>query len=437
MWFNNLAARAAFRTANSELEMLQQAGFPASAVARIQQQKLASLWDRAASVPHYRTMPEFGARDLSRLPITRKDQLKRNPGDFVRTDIGSVAKYYESSGSSGLPTPTPRMAEDIIHNVIGVCGMWRRALGGEPCRVAALLPSDVVPVADFVASACEYLGHTLLRCYPFCVGMCDWDRLEQLFAGYRPDRLFAAPGVLMQWTRILKRRGSLPRIRASVATILLLGEVCLPGQRRKLASEWAADVLDASYGSTETGTIAASCERGGLHLLLTGHIVELRRRDVIVPATPGASGELIDTTLSNYARPLLRYATGDVADVLPGPCPCGVPLPTVRVHGRQADGVALRGIRLTEHLVGSLVYDDPRLTGYLVQLREDGTGGRLLLEKDVDVTDAEGDLIASARKRFFLAGIDWDDIAIVSQLPASSKAGGSQKSWKRTNVVIK
>jgi phenylacetate-CoA ligase len=241
----------------------------------------------------------------------------------------------------------------------------------------------------------------------------------------------------MQWTRILKRRGSLPRIRASVATILLLGEVCLPGQRHKLALDWAADVFDASYGSTETGTIAATCERGGLHLLLTGHIVELRHGESIAPPAPGMAGELIDTTLNNFARPLLRYATGDMADVHAAPCPCGVPLPTVRVHGRQSDGVALRGIPLTEHLVGSLVYDDPRLTGYLVQLHKDGTGGRLLLEKDVDVADGEGDLVASARKRFAQAGIDWDEIAIVSQLPATSKSGGSQKNWKRTNVVIK
>ncbi|GAB3797017.1 phenylacetate--CoA ligase family protein [Micromonospora zhanjiangensis] len=435
MWWNNPQARDAFETAHRQLHELTAAGFAADAVRRVQHEKLDALWDRAAAVPYYRDLPGFADRELDRLPVTGKDLLKSRPADFLRTDLTGAVKYYESSGSSGVPTPTPRLAEDVIANVIGVSPLWRRVLGAEPSRVASLLPSDVVPVADFVAATCEYLGHQLLRGYPFSVGMCDWDRLTALFTAYRPERVFAAPGVLAQWTRILKTRGVLAEVRASVRTVLLLGEVCLPGQRRKLALDWQADVLDVSYGSTETGTIAASCERGGLHLLGHGHLVELRDGDTVRPAEPGTSGELVDTTLNNHARPLLRYGTGDWVDVLPDPCGCGLPLPTLRVHGRGTDRVELRGTALTEHLVGSIVYDDPRLTGYLIQLKADGSRGRLVLERDVDVTEPDEVLATAAAKRFAEAGVVWDDVAVVRQLPAGSKSGGSQKSWKRTNLV--
>jgi phenylacetate-CoA ligase len=163
--------------------------------------------------------------------------------------------------------------------------------------------------------------------------------------------------------------------------------------------------------------------------------VELRTGDTVRPAEPGTTGELIDTPLNNFARPLLRYGTGDVVDVPAEPCPCGLPLPTVRVHGRGADGVALRGVPLSEHLVGSIVYDDPRLTGYLVHLRGDGSRGRLVLEKDVDVEDPDGELTDGVAQRSARAGVEWDDVVVVAQLPAMSKSGGSQKSWKRTNVV--
>ena len=194
MWLSNPAACDALRSANIQLELLEHSGYAAPLVGDLQRDKLARLWERADHVPHYRGLPGWGHRDLSRLPVTEKDDVKTRPDDFTRDDLGAPLKYYESSGTGGRPTPTPRLAEDIIHNVVGVAGLWRRVLGNEPSRVVAVLPSDVVPVCDFVASTCEYLGHTLLRSYPFSVGMCDWDRLEALFASYRPRHVFAAPG---------------------------------------------------------------------------------------------------------------------------------------------------------------------------------------------------------------------------------------------------
>jgi phenylacetate-CoA ligase len=436
MWWNNPAARAAFRTAHYQLELLERTGFDAATVARLQQEKLGQLWDRARCVPHYQDLPGFAERDLHRLPVTDKQVLKGAPDRFLRTDLAGITKYYESSGTAGRPTPTPRLAEDVISNVLGVAPLWRRALGSTPDRVAALLPSDVVPVADLVAAACEYLGHAFLRCYPFTVGMCDWDRLEALFAGYRPTALFAAPGVLAQWTRVLKSRGRLAEVRESVATILLLGEVSLPGQRDRLAGDWGASVLDASYGSTETGTIAASCGQGALHLLPHGHVLELRDESGSVrPAVPGGTGELVTTTLNNHARPLLRYGTGDLVDIPAARCGCGLPLPTIRVHGRGTDRITVGGTELTEHLVGSIVYQDPRVTGYLIQLTGTPGEARLVLERDVDVTDPDEALSTAAAKRFAEAGVAWASVVVVNQLPANSKAGGSQKSWKRTSVV--
>ena len=69
-----------------------------------------------------------------------------------------------------------------------------------------------------------------------------------------------------------------------------------------------------------------------------------------------------------------------------------------------------------------------------MQLRADGSQGRLVLEKDVEVL-ADDDIAAAARRRCAAAGLEWDDIVVVTQLPVTNKSGGSQKSWKRTNVA--
>lgn len=443
MWLTDPAALAAFREAHAHLLVLEATSYAPEVTARIRHQKLALVWGRDRSIPHYAVLPGFAECDLTRLPIVTKDQVKTDPDRFARTELTGVLKYYESSGSSGRTTPTPRTAADIIGNAISVAGLWRRSLGLEPRRVAALLPSDVLPVCDLVSATCEYLGHTLLRSYPFTLGICDWDRLEALFESYRPDAVFAAPGVLAQWTRVLKSRGRLAEVSASVRTVLLLGEVSLAAQRRKLGRDWNAHVLDASYGSTETGTMAAACEHGALHLLTAGHVFEVRDGAETRPLTidrtggqgGGQGGELVTTTLNNHARPLLRYATGDLVQVGdPATCPCGLSLPTVQVQGRGDDGIVWRGQSLTEHSLGTVVYEDPRLTGYLVQLRADGSQGRLVLEKDVEVL-ADDDIAAAARRRCAAVGLEWDDIVVVSQLPVTNKSGGSQKSWKRTNVA--
>lgn len=424
MWLNDPDARAAFREAHLQQELLDRTGYRPDVVAGIQHKKLAELWGRARSVPYYSAQPGFAACDLARLPVTTKDQVKTDPEAFARKDLTGVVRYYESSGSSGRTTPTPRTAADLIGNAVSVAGLWRRALGREPLRAAVMLPSDVLPVADLASAACEYLGHTVLRCYPFTTGVCDWDRLVSLFVRYRPQAVFAAPGVWAQWTRLLKQRGRLAEVRGSVTTVLLLGEVSLAAQRRRLAADWDARVLDASYGSTETGTIAATCAEGLLHLLTPGHLIEI-----------GATGELITTTLNNHARPLLRYGTGDIVSVGAEPCPCGLGLPTVAVHGRGDDTLVWRGTTLSEHLLGSLVYEDPLVTDYLVQITQDGARARLVLEKDVGADGSDAEIADAARGRCVAAGVEWDDVVVVSQLPVTSKAGGSQKSWKRTSVA--
>lgn len=434
MWFNDPAARAAFQEAHRQQELLDHSGYHPDVVARIQHEKLAQLWGRARGIPHFAAEPGFAACDLDRLPVITKDQVKADPAAFARTDLTDIARYYESSGSSGRTTPTPRTAADMIGNAISVAGLWRRALGSDPLRAAVMLPSDILPVADLATATCEYLGHTTLRCYPFTTGICDWDKLSALFVRYRPQVVFAAPGVWVQWTRLLKQRGQLDDVKTSVRTVLLLGEVSLAAQRRKLGLDWDSRVLDASYGSTETGTIAASCDLGRLHLLTPGHLLEIRHEGVVEPVRPGLTGELITTTLNNHARPLLRYSTGDIVQIGDEPCPCGLALPTVSVHGRGDDTVMWRGTKLSEHLLGSLVYEDPRVTGYLVQVAEDGGRARLVLEKDIDATD-EPNIVTTVRGRCRRAGVEWDDVVIVSQLPAISKAGASQKSWKRTSIA--
>ncbi|WP_326783437.1 phenylacetate--CoA ligase family protein [Streptomyces sp. NBC_00151] len=396
---------------------------------------MQSLWERAIQSPYYAAQQVRDEKAFASLPITPKATLKKDPATFLRHTDAPYHKYYETSGSTGVPTPTPRLPEDTIWNTVSVATIWGRMLRPGD-RVAALLPSDVAPVCDLVSGVAEYLGCTMLRAYPFTQGICDWDRLESLFSTYRPRHVFAAPGVILQWTRLLKRRGKLDAVRESVESLMLLGEVSSRSLRARLAETWDARVIDVSYGSTETGTIAAGCEQDRLHLLLQSHLVEVLRGDL--PETPdaGRTGELVVTTLNNFARPLLRYATGDLVTLGSAEdCGCGLGLPVVTVHGRHVEGLTVSGVPLSAGAIEEIVYSTAGVTGYLVQLkRPTGASARLVIEQDVDFAGDQDEVHEFLRKRFADIGVEWTQIVSIEELPQLNKSGGSQKNWKRTNI---
>lgn len=422
--------------AQNDLVCLEQQHFASEHIKNIQQRKLPLLWQRAITAPYYAAYAQEAIGGLEKVPVTPKSMVKQQAELFIPPHTQQPLKYYETSGTSGLPTPTPRLAEDIIWNTISVASLWKRVVQPED-RVASLLPSDVAPIGDLIANVCEYLGIGMVRCYPYAMGICDWDRLEHIFTTYQPTCIFAAPGVLIQWMRLLKQRKKLEMISQSVAKIMLLGEVCTPGLQRMLARNWQAQVFNASYGSTETGTIGATCEYQSLHALLYSYILELRVSGQLSPLDTGVRGELIATPLNNFARPLLRYATGDVVTISPPAlCQCGLELPILHIQGREEDQLQLNGTSLDLETIENLVYELPNITGYMIEMSASTGQARLLLEKDVDFDDSQRNWLPALQEQFATRGVVWADIIVLNQLPSITKSGAGQKNWKKTNVRV-
>lgn len=398
--------------------------------------RLRWSWTRARTSAMYSGLPDFSVEEFENLPTTSKDALKAAPLDFTTVGLGESHKYYETTGTSGRPTPTPRLAEDVIWNVVSVAEAWRGVIKPDD-RVAILLPSDVVPVGDLVVGVCEYLAVTHIRAYPFTTGIADWDRVAEMWRSFRPTVVFVAPGVAMHVTRAAKSRDELDELRSSVRALMLLGEVSTAPFRDRLGQWWGAKAYDASYGSTETGTLAATCARGQLHLLPSAAYFELSDGTSIWPAKGPGVGRLVVTPLRLHARPLLRMDTGDVVDLEVG-CACGSSVPTVRVHGRAAEEISVRGVGLAVRDVETVVFGCAAVTAYMIEIDDSGEHVRLLLERDVGADrDEEPDLVERVRQssRENL-GLDWDGVVFLNSLPAATKSGASQKSWKRSNVRI-
>ncbi|GAA3873301.1 hypothetical protein GCM10022243_43070 [Saccharothrix violaceirubra] len=432
MLINSLDRLHTLQLARAEIR----AGHRATSSHSFYQQKLQSVWARARNTDAYRRLGEFSPENFARLPATGKDRLKSDPGAFLAAAIGEAVKYYETTGTTGSPTPTPRLAEDIIWNTTSVAEAWRGLFTPDE-RVLVMMPSDIVPVADLIVGVVEYLGFPHTRAYPFATGISDWDRVIGLWRTLRPTTVFVAPGVALQFSRLLKQRGLLDELGASVDRLMLLGEVSTAPFRRRLGHWWGARAFDASYGSTETGTLAASCARDRLHLLTTTNYFELATDDGVVPLPASGSGRLVVTPLNLHARVLLRLDTGDEVEV-GGECGCGDGSPVIRVSGRSSDALRVRGATLTVRGVEEVVYGATEATGYLMETDTTGDFARLILERDVrwdrsGERGMAGQLQDASRD---LLGLQWDEVLFVNQLPATTKSGASQKSWKRSNFRV-
>ncbi|MFL6110518.1 MAG: phenylacetate--CoA ligase family protein [Catenulispora sp.] len=398
--------------------------------------KISECWARAQAAPAYRDLGRYSWEAFTALPPTTKDRLKADPWDFVAAPLAQSAKYYETTGTTGRPTPTPRLVQDIVWNAVSVANAWGDVIGPED-RVLSLLPSDVVPVGDLVVSVCEYLDVPVARGYPFATGISDWDRVASLIASFEPTVLFLAPGVALQATGLYLKRGHLKDLSRSVRSMMLLGEVCVPALRDRLGQWWGARAHDASYGSTETGTLAATCGAGRLHLLTGANYFEIADDAGLRPLTGQDTGRLVVTPLNLYARPLLRFDTGDQVSISDS-CDCERGTPVVTVHGRSTDGLAIAGTVLSPRLVEEIVYSQTPALGYLVETDRDGGRFRLLLERSPDADrDAEPATTAAVLEAFVdRTGLLCDQVLFVNTLPSISKSGGSLKSWKRSNIRV-
>ena len=115
-----------------------------------------------------------------------------------------------------------------------------------------------------------------------------------------------------------------------------MGEPLASGTRRILTEELGLEVF-GYYGASETSALGVECgSHDGIHLFNDGYVFEATR-----------AGELLVTTLRQQGLPLVRYALGDLVEIIPGACPCGLPYPRVHVAGRTDATASVLGVKLT------------------------------------------------------------------------------------------
>ncbi|MCK8518693.1 phenylacetate--CoA ligase family protein [Methanoculleus sp. 7T] len=317
-----------------------------------QLQALARLLDHAyANVPYYRRVfDERGLvpediqtlHDLERLPFLTKEIVQANLPDLKAKNYPETAfEYVRTSGSTG--TPMGFYYERGVSRAREWAFMktqWDRVgyRFGDKCVV---LRGHVVDAASsgiywkralfgrwLIMSSHQMTEETL----PVYI-----DRIQR----FRPRFIHAYPSTAVILARFMREHGVAPF--PTVKAVLCGSENLYPWQRSLLEEAFGCRVF-SWYGNSEQTVLAGECEESThYHIFPEYGIVELIGRDGRPVEGPGAMGEVVATNLTNFACPLIRYRTRDVAVLGNGPCSCGRQYPLLeKVEGRLQEFIVTR-----------------------------------------------------------------------------------------------
>lgn len=365
-------------------------------------------WAREQS-PFYRERlgslppePLASLAEVAELPFTTPEDLREQGGRMVCVSQGEVARVV-SLPTSGTTAPAKRLyfspedlelTLDFFHH-----GMSTLVQPGQ--RVLILLPGEAPDsVGDLLARGLERLGVTGVPCGPV-------QDLEACLEVMRLAEVHSLVGIPTQVLALAARAALGDRPPRELTSVLLTTDYVPRSLAARVAEAWGVEVFE-HWGMTETGLGGAvMCRaREGSHVRALDLYCE-----VVDPASgrvlpAGEEGELVITTLTRRALPLVRYRTGDLTRLLAGRCACGSLVPRLaRVRGRVAVGLSLgAGKVLRLHELDEVLFALPWLLDYRATARPRPEGWGLELEvRTTEPAPGESELGAGVTRA--LAGL--------------------------------
>ncbi|MGH8239649.1 MAG: phenylacetate--CoA ligase family protein, partial [Steroidobacteraceae bacterium] len=267
-----------------------------------------------ASGPWRQSLARGDATQLSAWPILDRATVRARGTELLARGLRPGTFYRSSSASTGEPL---RIAWNPQGGAWGWANEYRVMLWyGVPPGVRTLLMwGSEHRLQDWVRNTRGFLTTALTP-----------QRLEeaaQYVLQRRPELVMGLPSALVLLARYI--RTNYPAAPQPLVPFAKLGgEQIYPFQLEELRKHFGARTVEF-YGCTEVGPIAAQCPAGSMHLLSDNAHIEICRDGEPVP--DGEFGDIVATSLSNRAMPLVRCRIGDSGAISPDPCSCGRPYP--------------------------------------------------------------------------------------------------------------
>jgi phenylacetate-CoA ligase len=360
-----------------------------------------------------------GIEDLQKLPFTTKNDLIREQaahppfGRLLSFPLAQYMYFHQTSGTTG----NPLLWLDTRESWETWLRCWEYVYRG-----AGVTENDIVYFAfsfgPYVSHWAAIDGARKLGALTISgAGLSSEQRLRAIIEN-QATALVCTPTYALHLAEVARRQGlDLPG--SAVRISIHAGEpgASLPNVKRAIEDGWGAKCNDHA-GATEVGAWAFPCEAAaaeGIHLNEAEFLFE-----VIDPLTGGATpegerGELVVTTLGRAGMPVIRYRTGDLAQVTSERCPCGRTFARILggVLGRADDMLIVRGVNLYPSAIDDLIRSLPHVVEYEVEIRRlEGMDDLLVkIERREGLKEDPVAALANAFRRQFNIRVTIEEVA--------------------------
>ncbi len=329
---------------------------------------------------HIRTLD-----DIRRLPFTTKQDFRDNyPFGLFAVPEKEIVRIHASSGTTGKPTVVGYTARDL--------DTWTE-LVARMATAAGVTDEDVVQIAFgyglFTGGfglhyGCERCGASVI---PASSG--NTERQLMLMKDFGTTALVCTPTYALHIAEVAADQGfDLSSLKLRLG--LFGGEPWSDAMREQIESRLGIVATD-NYGLSELtgpGVTGECVEKNGHHIAEDHFIPEIIDPDTMEPVPEGTEGEIVFTTLTKEALPVLRYRTHDITRLLPGECACGRTLRRMaRIAGRNDDMLIIRGVNVFPSQIEEILMDIEGTEPHY-QLVVDRVGSLDTLEVKVEVSPA-------------------------------------------------
>ncbi|MEO0605031.1 MAG: phenylacetate--CoA ligase PaaK [Myxococcota bacterium] len=336
--------------------------------------------------------------DLAKFPFTIKDDLRANyPFGMFAVPRQLVARVHASSGTTGKPT--------VVGYTKGDVEMWADVVA-RSLRASGARPGDVVHVAYgyglFTGGLGVHYGAERLGCtvVPVSGGMTP--RQVRLIQDFEPTIITVTPSYMLAILDEFRRQGIDPR-STSLKVGIFGAEPWTPGVRREIEEAFDMHAVDI-YGLSEVIGPGVSNEcvetKDGLHIWEDHFYPEVIDPQTGAVLPDGEVGELVFTSLTKEAMPIIRYRTRDLTRLLPGTARSMRRME--KVLGRSDDMLIIRGVNVFPSQIEELILAQPDLSPhYVLEVERDDRLDRLTVRverRTAEANDATRDALARAIK---------------------------------------
>lgn len=332
---------------------------------QLQLERLQSTLNRVyAHVPFYRkkfdamgiSPEDIGSlSDLSRLPFTTKEDVHANyPYGLFAVPMREVVRIHASSGSTETSSVVGYTRNDIT--------MWSK-LAARILVAGGVTKDDVVQVSFryglFTGGFGLHYGAERLGASVIPASSGNTARQIQIMKDFKTTALVSTPSYAMLVADTIREMG-IPVSAFSLKYGLFGGEPWSEKMRQEIQDALGIVATD-NYGLSEVigpGVSGECLERNGLHISEDHFLVEVIDPKTLQPVPPGQTGELVITTLTKEAFPMVRYRTRDLTCLLTGDCPCGrTGRRMSRLGGRTDEMLIIRGTKVSPSKIESLLFE--------------------------------------------------------------------------------